>query len=579
VSRAVIRYLGHAGFVVEHRGMRLLIDPWFYPAFLGAWFPFPDNRQLLPEVTSGQFDALYVSHLHEDHFDQRVLAQLDRRVKVLLPRYRSKAMLRRFTELGFENLVLLGHHEQHVLAEGFTATMLLDTSHKEDSGLLVDLDGFRFLDLNDCNTALSELPGRIDLLAAQYSGAMWYPNCYAYPPDTMAQKVAAVRASLMDTLLAKVRLTGARAYLPSAGPACFLDPHLACFNDRERTIFPVWEDVSKDFAVTCPAVEVLRLGPGDTLDRVAAATVPRVVPAGCDPLPPDQDDYLARYRERRRDEWQAYHAAQAQPVTASEVEDYFRRLQRWNTRFLRDYRKDIRLVADGTRWGIRLVRGRAHRRRLHPARAAAHTARGAGRPDRLGGGAAVDAAHAAPHAGRLRPDADEPAALRQPSRPDHADGPGTGEHRDHRARRPAPAAVLPARRRGPDLRHDLRQRDRVPSPSLEVGHQHRPVPGRRHPPPARSGSRALAAPRPGSRVLAVPRPGPLLGQPSAHSLVLAPRLPGFGRAENQPFHDLVQPTVTCVGHCTRSWNRGFQGADAGARVRDPGATAVVAHRR
>ncbi|HST65928.1 MAG TPA: MBL fold metallo-hydrolase, partial [Mycobacteriales bacterium] len=67
-----VRYLGHAGFVVEAAGVRLLMDPWFYPAFLGSWFPYPDNRPLLPEVTGTSFDYLYVSHTHEDHFDERV---------------------------------------------------------------------------------------------------------------------------------------------------------------------------------------------------------------------------------------------------------------------------------------------------------------------------------------------------------------------------------------------------------------------------------------------------------------------------------------------------------------------------
>jgi hypothetical protein len=149
---STIRYLGHAGFIVTHAGVRLLIDPWFYPAFLGAWFPFPDNRDLLAEVTGGRFDVLYVSHAHEDHFDARVLEQLDREITVLVPRYRSKWMVRRLTAMGFHNLVVLRHREQYTLADGFTATMLLDTSHKEDSGLQLDMDGFRFLDLNDCNT-------------------------------------------------------------------------------------------------------------------------------------------------------------------------------------------------------------------------------------------------------------------------------------------------------------------------------------------------------------------------------------------------------------------------------------------
>jgi UDP-MurNAc hydroxylase len=351
-----VRYLGHAGFIVSHAGIRLLIDPWFYPAFLGAWFPYPDNRQLLAEVTGGGFDALYLSHAHEDHFDDRLLSQLDRRLTVLVPRYRSKAMTRRLTALGFQHLVFLGHRDQHTLADGFTVTMLLDTSHKEDSGLLLDLGGFRFLDLNDCNTSLSELPTGIDLLAAQYSGAMWYPNCYQYPAGVMAAKVAAVRASLMETLILKVALTGARTYLPSAGPPCFLDPALAAYNDRPGTIFPIWDDVSTEFAAACPGTEVLRIAPGDELDQLATGEPPRLVRGGADPWPADPGRYLARYRARRAAEWLEFYAAPGDPVTAPELEGYFRRLQQWNKRFLGGYRKDIRLVADGMYWGIRLGR-------------------------------------------------------------------------------------------------------------------------------------------------------------------------------------------------------------------------------
>ena len=239
--KSAIRYLGHAGFVVEHRGKRLLIDPWFFPAFLGAWFPYPDNRHLLDEVRAGRFDWLYVSHAHEDHYDEKLLSGLDRSTKVIVARYRSKVMVRRLRGLGFRDVTALGHRETMQLGPGLTATMFLDTSHSEDSGLLLDMDGFRFLDLNDCNTVLSELPTGIDLLAAQYSGAQYYPHCYDYPPRVMAEKVAEVRAGLLDTLRSKVSATGARAYLPSAGPACFLDPELAGYNDPDTTVFPRWD--------------------------------------------------------------------------------------------------------------------------------------------------------------------------------------------------------------------------------------------------------------------------------------------------------------------------------------------------
>ncbi|WP_431680095.1 Rieske 2Fe-2S domain-containing protein [Kitasatospora sp. KL5] len=344
-----IRHLGHAGFAVEHAGLRLLIDPWFHPAFLDAWFPYPDNRHLLPEVLAGRWDFLYVSHTHEDHFDERLLVQLPRDTTVLVPRYRTRSLQRRLAALGFTRQVLLGHREIHRLGPDATATMLLDTSHKEDSGLLLDLGDLRFLDLNDCNPPLSDLPDGVDLLAAQYSGAMWYPNAYDYPPAVMAEKTAAVRAGLMDSLVRKVRLTGARSYLPSAGPACFLDPELDRFNDRERTIFPHWEDVAAGFAAACPGTAVVRTAPGDT---VPGDTVDGPAPPGrwlTDPA-----GYLADYRERRRGEWQAYHHGAAEPPTAAEVDAHFDRLRRLNRPLLADYRAGLALEAGGEAWRIPL---------------------------------------------------------------------------------------------------------------------------------------------------------------------------------------------------------------------------------
>ncbi|MFD1046966.1 GntR family transcriptional regulator, partial [Kibdelosporangium lantanae] len=340
----------HAGFVVEHNGTRLLMDPWFFPAFLESWFPYPDNRYLLDEVRDGDFDYLYVSHAHEDHYDEKLLADMDRSIKVIVARYRSKVMVRRFKELGFENVTALAHKESMELAPGLTVTLLMDTSHKEDSGLLVDVDGFRFLDLNDCNTAMSELPTDIDLLAAQFSGAMWYPNCYDYPPHTMAEKVEGVRNDLMDTLYRKVGITGARTYLPSAGPACFLDPYLESYNDRDATIFPVWDQVAEGFEKACPDVDVLRLGPGDHVTIGPDLAVERDERSKLDE--PD----LAAYRERRRDEWEAHHAGPEPTVSQEEIEKYFNTLQTWNKRFLGDFQKDIRLVSDTENWDIRLGR-------------------------------------------------------------------------------------------------------------------------------------------------------------------------------------------------------------------------------
>jgi UDP-MurNAc hydroxylase len=343
-----IEYLGHAGFVVTFAGKTAVIDPWFYPAFMGSWFPFPDNRFLAVPLAGRKVDYLYVSHTHEDHFDERFLQAFDRNVQVICPAYRSKALLKRFRTLGFTRIKLLAHKQSMELGPGFWATVLLDTSHKEDSGLLLDLGGYRFLDLNDCNTPLGELPTDIHLLAAQFSGAMWYPNCYDYPPEVMQQKVARVRADLLATLVKKVQVTGAKAYLPSAGPPCFLGPELAEFNDRDGTIFPVWNNVAAGFAAACPDPQVIELLPGDALQVVDGEPQAELYN---DPRPTEN---LAEYAERRRNEWEVFHAGPERPVTHDEVVAYFGTLQRRNQHLLHDFSKTVRFAADGRAWTVHL---------------------------------------------------------------------------------------------------------------------------------------------------------------------------------------------------------------------------------
>ncbi len=340
-----IDYIGHAGFVVRHDEFRLLIDPWFHPAFLESWFPFPDNGHLLDPVAAGSYDALYVSHTHTDHFDRTLLRMLPRSLPVLCAAFRSRELLREMRDLGFSDITVLGHGESVPLSPGIQVTMLLDTSHKEDSALLVELDGFRFLDLNDCHPKLTELPRNIDLLAAQFSGAMWYPNCYSYPRSVMRDKVVQVRSGLLDTLVRTVAATDARAYVPCAGPPVFLDPLLRVHNDRDETIFPHWEDVAAPFAEAAPQVEIVNVQPGDRIDIVGGKPV---TIAASSPAPTD----VAAYARRRSAQWSAHEQRPDTPVSTIELDAYFSRLIRRNRPLLENYQRDL-IILSGTReWTV-----------------------------------------------------------------------------------------------------------------------------------------------------------------------------------------------------------------------------------
>ena len=345
-----ITYLGHAGFVIEAGSTRILVDPWFYPAFLDSWFPAPDNRFLLEEVADLRFDLVFVSHGHEDHFDRTFLDRVARDTPVLCAKYLSRGLLSSWRALGFSDITLVDHGDSITVAPGVVATVLCDTSHREDSALMLDVDGFTFLDLNDCLVQFGELPAGVDILTRQFSGAMWYPNCYRYPPDVLARKVSTVRRNLLQTLVTTCAATTPRWYLPSAGPACFLDPELQQFNDRNATIFPAWEDVADGFAAACPSVDVLRPMPGDRIE--VRGGVPRLVERN-DPARATDTD-LASYSAARVNEYSALRNLSKPPVTSDELRAHLVEHQRKSKPLLEDCNKRVRISTEQRAWTFTL---------------------------------------------------------------------------------------------------------------------------------------------------------------------------------------------------------------------------------
>ena len=78
-----ITYLGHAGFIAETANEMVVMDPWLSSdgAFDLAWFQFPCNHHLLgPTIDRFKNTAkkvyVYISHIHQDHFDRGFLQQI-----------------------------------------------------------------------------------------------------------------------------------------------------------------------------------------------------------------------------------------------------------------------------------------------------------------------------------------------------------------------------------------------------------------------------------------------------------------------------------------------------------------------
>ncbi|MCG8583328.1 MAG: MBL fold metallo-hydrolase [Pirellulales bacterium] len=161
-----VRLHAHACIEIEHRDFRLLIDPWLTgPAFLGAWTQFPPPRVHASELSP---DAILITHEHSDHFHEPTLDQFDRSTPVFVPDFPNQRMPRVLDEMGFTDVRPLAFGALAALDEHFSVTAYEPETIWNDAIYLIEVAGFRMLNLNDAgiNRRIEPLVCPVDLVIA-----------------------------------------------------------------------------------------------------------------------------------------------------------------------------------------------------------------------------------------------------------------------------------------------------------------------------------------------------------------------------------------------------------------------------
>jgi UDP-MurNAc hydroxylase len=194
------------------------------------------------------------------------------------------------------------------LANELQVRIIKDQSDfKLDSALVVEAGGIRFVDRNDCpltdeiRTRLRSMG--VDLLLLQFSGAMWYPAAYRYPPARQREIAAGLRANLLDRFVFRANSTAARHVLHAAGPPCFLDEELLPLNYSHNGIFHDQQEVFAELQRRLSG-ELHLLLPGDRVvfDAEGDLSVTRSHPFDFS----RKEQVIEEYRQRRGPRIQAY---------------------------------------------------------------------------------------------------------------------------------------------------------------------------------------------------------------------------------------------------------------------------------
>ncbi len=238
--------LGGATAILEHRGKRMLFDPWLDDGiFHGAWNHYPPLALGLEDV--GPLDYIYISHIHEDHCSAGTLRALDPGAEVLIMDRRPNFVARFLDrhDFRFKAVHLIPPRTPTHLGDGLWVDMLEadpgdEMAYMVDSALILRWDDFVLYNANDCQPYpggldyVKERYGSPDLALLPYSGGSGYPACYSNLDE--AQKCAE-KARIIDMRLEAfaeaTRVLAPRHVMPFAdqyvvaGSRAHLNRHIA----------------------------------------------------------------------------------------------------------------------------------------------------------------------------------------------------------------------------------------------------------------------------------------------------------------------------------------------------------------
>lgn len=331
-----LQILSHAGLRVTCSGKTLLVDPWLVGScYWRSWWNYPPVDPALYEGLRP--DAIYLTHLHWDHFHGPSLRKFPRETRILCPRGHDDRMRRDLTQMGFKHVEELRHGVEVALGPGFTLTPY-EFNPALDSAVVIEGDGVTVLDANDAKLmggplrqVLRRHP-RIDFALRSHSSAngRLCIDVVDGPPLEAPKDTRYLSAFYRFMALVRPRYA-----VPFASNHCFLHEEVWPLNDTVTTPLAVRDYWNAQASL--PGTELKLMLSGDRWSSETGFDV-RSDP---DDLFGRRPEHLRAYRERMAPKLAAHAAleARAKPTLARVQKHvaHYRSLMPWPLRrYLRD---------------------------------------------------------------------------------------------------------------------------------------------------------------------------------------------------------------------------------------------------
>lgn len=275
-SQLTVSRILHAGYVFACAGTSVAFDPIVEHPFSRNCYPFPDVRFDYDKIRALRFDAVFISHFHDDHLSLDSLDYLDRATPIYLYCL--------FDQL-FDMIRALGFTEVHSLQTRVPVQIgpieiiprqALD--HEVDSMFQIRAAGLNILNVVDAWIDPAELD---DMAKDQWDMVLWPFQTMREIEVLAPSRAAPPPATLPQDWIEQLQILKPRYIVPSS--CQFLQEPWSWYN---HAFFPItYRQFQREIEAALPTAQVIRLNPSMSIvlegaSQQAGAPLEWVIPVG-----------------------------------------------------------------------------------------------------------------------------------------------------------------------------------------------------------------------------------------------------------------------------------------------------------
>ncbi len=131
-------------FISVNSGSSTIVcDPWLGKADNNAWLSFPLHEKGSTLLNDINPDFIYISHLHNDHFDPKLLKKFKnkKKVKIIIKKFNNERLKSKIKELNFSKILEVEAWKKFTLNKELKITIIpQQTNNKDEIDTKIDYD-------------------------------------------------------------------------------------------------------------------------------------------------------------------------------------------------------------------------------------------------------------------------------------------------------------------------------------------------------------------------------------------------------------------------------------------------------